>query len=25
MRILWVAAAHEYGDPALGPSFEEMN
>lgn len=25
MRILWVATAHEYGDPALGPSFEEMN
>jgi spore maturation protein CgeB len=25
MRLLWVAAAHEYGDPALGPSFEEMN
>ena len=25
MRILWVAAAHEYGNPALGASFEEMN
>ncbi|CAN5217124.1 hypothetical protein BH20ACT16_BH20ACT16_03270 [soil metagenome] len=25
MRILWVATAHEYGDPALGASFEEMN
>jgi spore maturation protein CgeB len=25
MRILYVATAHEYGDPALGPSFEEMN
>jgi spore maturation protein CgeB len=25
MTILWVATAHEYGDPALGPSFEEMN
>jgi len=25
VRILWAAFAHEYGDPALGPSFEEMN
>lgn len=25
MRILYVATAHEYGNPALGPSFEEMN
>jgi spore maturation protein CgeB len=25
MRILWVATSHEYGNPALGPSFEEMN
>ncbi|HVF34003.1 MAG TPA: glycosyltransferase, partial [Candidatus Saccharimonadia bacterium] len=25
MKILWVATAHEYGDPGLGPSFEEMN
>ena len=25
MKILYVAMAHEYGDPALGPSFEEMN
>jgi spore maturation protein CgeB len=25
MHILWIAAAHEYGDPALGASFEEMN
>lgn len=25
MRVLWVAGAHEYGDPALGPSFEHMN
>jgi spore maturation protein CgeB len=23
--VLWVGTAHEYGDPALGPSFEEMN
>jgi spore maturation protein CgeB len=25
MRILYVAMAHEYGRPELGPSFEEMN
>jgi spore maturation protein CgeB len=25
MKILWVATAHEYGDPELGPSFEDMN
>lgn len=25
MRILWVALEHEYGNPDLGPSFEEMN
>jgi hypothetical protein len=25
VRILWVATAHEYGDPALGPSYEQMN
>jgi spore maturation protein CgeB len=25
MRILWVATEYEYGDPALGLSFEEMN
>lgn len=25
MKLLWVATAHEYGDPQLGPSFEEMN
>ena len=25
MRILYVALAHEYGRPELGPSFEEMN
>jgi spore maturation protein CgeB len=25
VKILWVATAHEYGDPDLGPSFEEMN
>jgi spore maturation protein CgeB len=25
MKILYVAMAHEYGRPELGPSFEEMN
>lgn len=25
MRILYVAMAHDYGRPELGPSFEEMN
>jgi spore maturation protein CgeB len=25
VKILWVATAYEYGDPELGPSFEEMN
>jgi spore maturation protein CgeB len=25
MRILYVALAHEYGRPEMGPSFEEMN
>jgi spore maturation protein CgeB len=25
VRILFVATEHEYGDPALGPSFERMN
>ena len=25
MRILYVAMAHEYGRPELGPSFEDMN
>jgi spore maturation protein CgeB len=25
MRILYVATRYEYGDPRLGPSFEEMN
>jgi len=25
VKILWIATAHEYGDPQLGPSFEEMN
>ena len=25
MRILYIAMAHEYGDPSQGPSFEEMN
>ena len=25
MRILYVATRFEYGDPSLGPSFEEMN
>jgi spore maturation protein CgeB len=25
VKVLWVATAHEYGDPELGPSFEEMN
>lgn len=25
MRILWIAHAHEYGDPRLGPSFEDIN
>ncbi len=25
MRIIYVAMAHEYGRPELGPSFEEMN
>jgi len=25
VKIVWVAMAHEYGDPALGPSFEDLN
>lgn len=25
MRVLYVAMAHDYGDPARGPSFEETN
>ena len=25
MRILYVAMADDYGDPARGPSFEETN
>lgn len=25
MRVLYVGMAHDYGDPARGPSFEEMN
>jgi spore maturation protein CgeB len=25
MRVLYVAMAHDYGDPARGPSFDELN